>query len=194
MPSNTPWNFSWPTDWYDIANNGSNSSGIGSLALNMGNNFSPSLLKNSAWGVPTLQSPVPATANAQFPNTSISSKYDPSGFLPNDSKPSQNLVTGMQTPGATDPGKWSAQDYGNLINGMNALGNLGLGAWSLVNASRMFNFQKDLANQNLVNQAKSYNTALEDKIKGRYSPETYQANKDKIDKQIADRQMSSAKL
>lgn len=91
---------------------------------------------------------------------------------------------GTQPPPA---GKWGLEDWNTLIKGVGTLGNLGLGIYSAINAGQMFDFQKNLANANLQNQATAYNTALEDKMRGRYSLEYYNANKDQIEKQIDER-------
>lgn len=56
------------------------------------------------------------------------------------------------------------------------LANLWLGYQQNRLARDNFNFQKGVMNTNLANQIASYNTALEDRIRGRYSAREQEAN------------------
>lgn len=60
---------------------------------------------------------------------------------------------------------------GSIISGIGTLGNLWGSSRALGLARDQFNFQKDFANTNLVNQIKSYNTALEDRARSRAAVE-----------------------
>ena len=66
-----------------------------------------------------------------------------------------------------------------LSAGMSMAGNLA-NIWSGIQQNRLardnFNFQKGVMNTNLANQIASYNTALEDTIRGRYSSREQEAN------------------
>lgn len=66
-----------------------------------------------------------------------------------------------------------------LSAGMNMAGNLA-NIWSGYQQNRLardnFNFQKGIMNTNLANQIASYNTALEDTIRSRYSSREQEAN------------------
>lgn len=66
-----------------------------------------------------------------------------------------------------------------LSAGMSIAGNLA-NIWSGIQQNRLardnFNFQKGVMNTNLANQIASYNTALEDTIRGRYSSREQEAN------------------
>lgn len=63
----------------------------------------------------------------------------------------------------------NAQGIGSLLQGIGALGSLYGTSKQLGLAQDQFNFQKQAYKTNLANQIASYNTNLEDKIRGRYS-------------------------
>ncbi len=63
----------------------------------------------------------------------------------------------------------NAQGIGSLLQGIGALGSLYGTSKQLGLAQDQFNFQKEAYKTNLANQIASYNTNLEDKIRGRYS-------------------------
>lgn len=68
------------------------------------------------------------------------------------------------------PGFWSKDGGAGLaIGGVQVLGNL----WSSYQANKMakkqMSFARDQWNTNLANQTQTYNTALEDRIRGRYA-------------------------
>jgi hypothetical protein len=70
-----------------------------------------------------------------------------------------------------------------LTAGMSMAGNLA-NIWSGIQQNRLakdnFNFQKGVMNTNLANQISSYNTALEDRVAGRYSDREREANQSQI--------------
>jgi len=67
--------------------------------------------------------------------------------------------TGFQSQGIVAP---TLQGLGSLFQAWNGMQTLGL-------AKDQFNFQKNAFNTNLANQKQTYNTALEDRIRGRTS-------------------------
>lgn len=70
-----------------------------------------------------------------------------------------------------------------LSAGMSMAGNLA-NIWSGIQQNNLardnFNFQKGVMNTNLANQIASYNTALEDRVAGRYSDRERTANQTEI--------------
>ncbi|WQY99715.1 hypothetical protein [Klebsiella phage MY01] len=70
-----------------------------------------------------------------------------------------NPETGFQSSGIVSP---LAQGLGALFQGWTGMQQLGL-------ARDQLNFQKNAFNTNLRNQSQAYNTALEDRIRGRTS-------------------------
>jgi hypothetical protein len=58
---------------------------------------------------------------------------------------------------------------GSIMNGIAALGGAYMGYKQLGMAKDQFNFQKKAFQTNLRNSIQSYNTALEDRIRGRTS-------------------------
>lgn len=70
------------------------------------------------------------------------------------------------------------------VQAANTLANIGMGIYSMWNANREFDFQKGMAEQNLANSIKNYNTNMEDKIRARYNPLLAAAHKDEIDQQV----------
>lgn len=140
----------------------------------------------------TLQNPMPPTAPSALLKSPSAASADtvaiPSSTIPDMGASASSAASAAANAAkAPDAGKWGLEDWNTLIKGVGTLGNLGLGIYSAINAGQMFDFQKNLANTNLQNQATAYNTALEDKMRGRYSLEYYNANKDQIEKQIAER-------
>lgn len=75
------------------------------------------------------------------------------------------------------------------IQGAGMLGNLFLGIQSLRAANASAAWQKNMAENNYANSVRSYNTAVEDKVKGRYSATTLNANRDAVNAEIARRQI-----
>ena len=74
--------------------------------------------------------------------------------------------TGLKNTFLNSDGSWNLQNIGAGIQGLGSLasafGNLYMGNKALKFAKDQFNFQKDLANTNLNNSIKSYNTKLGD--------------------------------
>jgi hypothetical protein len=70
------------------------------------------------------------------------------------------------------------------IQGAGMLGNLFLGIQSLRAANASAAWQKSMAENNYANSVKSYNTAVEDKYKGRYSATTLAKHQGAIDDEI----------
>ena len=70
-----------------------------------------------------------------------------------------------------------------LSAGLGMIGNLS-NIWSGIQQNRLardnFDFQKGVMNTNLANQISSYNTALEDRVAGRYSERERTANQSEI--------------
>lgn len=73
---------------------------------------------------------------------------------------------GLKNTFLNSDGSWNLQNIGAGIQGFGSLasafGNLYMGNKALKFAKDQFNFQKDLANTNLNNSIKSYNTKLGD--------------------------------
>lgn len=97
------------------------------------------------------------------------------GYQPTQS----NLLTGDSVGGIIPPGDEAGGfNFGNLLNfdnlgsiaqGIGSLGQLYMGGQQLGLARDTFNQTRDAYNQNMANQTKTYNTALEDRIRGRSS-------------------------
>lgn len=68
-------------------------------------------------------------------------------------------------------GGLNLDNIGTLVSSIGALGNLWSGFKQNKLASEALDFQKDAYNTNLSNQTKSYDLALEDRIRARYSQE-----------------------
>lgn len=81
-----------------------------------------------------------------------------------------NQWTPGGTPGAVTPDSGFGLNLGTAgaaIGGLNALGSFLQGNQALKLGKDQFKFQKELANTNLNNSIKSYNTALEDRLTAR---------------------------
>lgn len=94
----------------------------------------------------------------------------PSGFGP---MPQFQAPGAMPMPGGSGlPPSGFNPTFGHIntaIQGIGMLGNLGLGAWALHQSQQAFDFQKGMATKNFLNSVKSYNDALETRIKTRYA-------------------------
>lgn len=75
------------------------------------------------------------------------------------------------------------------IQGLNTLGNLFFGFQGMRATQQDAAWQRGMAENNYWNTVKSYNTAVEDRITGRYSPTTVARNKDTINSEIERRQI-----
>lgn len=70
------------------------------------------------------------------------------------------------------------------IQGLNTLGNLFFGWQGLRQAGRDSAWQRDLAEKNYWNSVRSYNTAMGDRVRSQYSPESAERNSELIDAEI----------
>lgn len=84
--------------------------------------------------------------------------------------------------------------WGNVFSGLQGIGNLYMGLQNLSMAKDAlgmqqdaFNFNKQLSSQNYANQAKAYNTAVEDRLRARAFTET--GNAHAYDQQIEERKV-----
>lgn len=75
------------------------------------------------------------------------------------------------------------------VQGINTLGNLFLGFQGMRAAQQDAAWQRGMAENNYWNSVKSFNSSVEDRITGRYSPTTVARNKDAIDSEIKSRQI-----
>ena len=126
-----------------------------------------------AWGAPVAYgggapaaAPVPVTAAAPAPlgmDTGTPLQFN------------QNVLpTKQENPGIAGAGKGGAGFWGNFSNIMDGLGSIGqlyMGLKSLGIAKEQLAFSKEAYQTNLANSTKSYNTALEDRIRSRYVTE-----------------------
>lgn len=86
--------------------------------------------------------------------------------------------------------------WGNVFSGLQGIGNLYMGLQNLSMAKDAlgmqqdaFNFNKQLSSQNYANQAKAYNTAIEDRLRARAFTET--GNAHAYDQQIEERKVKA---
>lgn len=86
--------------------------------------------------------------------------------------------------------------WGNVFSGLQGIGNLYMGLQNLSMAKDAlgmqqdaFNFNKQLSSQNYANQAKAYNTAIEDRLRARAFTET--GNAHAYDQQIEERKVKT---
>lgn len=116
----------------------------------------------SNFGMPSYQDTSTSGLNPQQYQTLIDNNINPITGAPI-APPSFADMTGLQ----------------KLSAGMSMAGNLA-NIWSGIQQNRLardnFNFQKGVMNTNLANQIASYNTALEDTIRSRYSSREQEAN------------------
>lgn len=135
-----------------------------------------------------VQSVVPTTAPM-----SVGMNWAPEGVAPGTGPLAQIPATQVAAPVATTPVTGTGAStppsnvgaYANMaLQGVNMAANLGIGIASLVQSQDAFNKQMGMANKNYAAQVKAYNNALEDKIRGRYSAQTYAANKKAIESEI----------
>lgn len=77
------------------------------------------------------------------------------------------IVGNMPTGGGFKSWISNGQNLGALAQGFGALSSAYLGFQNLRAAKDQLNFQRDAFSKNFANQTKSYNTSLEDRIRGR---------------------------
>lgn len=170
---------------------------------------------NYSYGSGVGAAPIPAPAPPVAPAAPSGAG---SGLIPYGSSPGTRInatgaPTGVagametQAPWQTKPfAQWTGADYADyqkanqpnqgpgiantVIQGIGTAANLGMGIYSLAKADEAFQWQKGMANDNYWNSVKSYNTAVSDRIKSRYTDEQYAANKDSIDAEIKKREMN----
>ncbi|WP_288975514.1 hypothetical protein [uncultured Methanosphaera sp.] len=117
--------------------------------------------------------PVKALANLAGTNTGMGSDFSAFNQLANNNPLGSSVGSwwdgfsgGLKNTFLNSDGSWNLQNIGAGIQGLGSLagafGNLYMGNKALKFAKDQFNFQKDLANTNLNNSIKSYNTKLGD--------------------------------
>lgn len=100
---------------------------------------------------------------------------------------------GVAVPTPAEQQAQFAQNLGlaqTIIGGVNTLGQLGMGAYQLWKSADAYDFQKNLALKNLQNQTKSYNTAMDDKVRGAHGNTYNQTHKAELDAQITGRSLT----
>ena len=111
--------------------------------------------QSSVLNAPLSTGNAPVTDNGMFSAFSNWLNGDTSRSLFGGTDPS----TGFQSMGIVSP---TLQGLGSLFQAWNGMQTLGL-------AKDQLNFQRNAFNTNLANQRQTYNTALEDRIRGRTS-------------------------
>lgn len=117
--------------------------------------------------------PVSALSNLAGTNTGSGSDFSAFNQLANNNPISSSTGSwwdgfnnGLKNTFLNSDGSWNLQNIGAGIQGLGSLasafGNLYMGNKALKFAKDQFNFQKDLANTNLNNSIRSYNTKLGD--------------------------------
>lgn len=117
--------------------------------------------------------PVSALSNLSGSNTGMGSDFSAFNQLANNNPLGSSTSSwwdgfnnGLKNTFLNSDGSWNLQNIGAGIQGLGSLasafGNLYMGNKALKFAKNQFNFQKDLANTNLNNSIKSYNTKLGD--------------------------------
>lgn len=99
-------------------------------------------------------------------------------FASNPAKPMTGLTPDQLRYEAALSAAQPNQTWGNINAGVQSavgLGNLLMGGYSLFQADKAFNWQKGMAEDNYANSIKSYNTAMADRIRTRYSKEEWAA-------------------
>lgn len=75
------------------------------------------------------------------------------------------------------------------IQGASTLGNLAMGIYALSQSRQAAKWQQGMAEKNYANSISSYNTAMEDKVRSRYDPQSYANNRAAIDAEIQKRKL-----
>ena len=119
-------------------------------SMNYGGYYNPAAMNNYAVGAPV---------NAMMPPTQM-----PTG--PSNAMSPQANANGMQSPALSG---W--QKFGYVMDGLSAIG----GLWGTIQQNKIAKQQLALSreayNTNMNNTIKTYNTALEDRIRARYTME-----------------------
>lgn len=125
--------------------------------------------------------PTTMPANAMTP-TQTGTSGNISGMHGNTGQAAQKGQAGMRTPQLTG---W--QKFGYVMDGLGAIG----GLWGAIQKNKIAKQQlalsKEAYNTNMNNTIKSYNTALEDRIRARYIME---GRSDEADAYISEHKLS----
>jgi len=105
------------------------------------------------------------------------------GVLSSDPTQMTGVAQG-QTPQAAQGFQfgWNLPTASVMTQGIGALGQLGLGTWALIQGQNQFNEQMEMMNKNYANSLKSYNDALDQRIKGRNPGGHTQAQQDEFNR------------
>lgn len=126
---------------------------------------------------------------------------NPGNFLPNWGMNSSLVPNGVSLPqGVTDAMRYNQTQqqmapnntlgYVNVgISGVSALGNLFLGWQAMRQAQKSAQWQQGMAENNYWNSVKSYNTAVEDRVRGRYDANTQINNADAVNSEVNKRKI-----
>jgi hypothetical protein len=127
--------------------------------------------------------------NQQFtmPNWNMNTTLNPGALsLTNPVNPAQARLDGYNQQMAPN----GILPYVNLgIQGVNTLGNLFLGWQAMQQAQEAATWQRGMAENNYKNSVDSYNTAMEDKVRGRYAPTSDSNVQAAIDAEVKRRQI-----
>jgi len=153
----------------------------------------------------------PALGGGAVPPATATTPTGSTGYVPNLSFDGLNSQLqrpegfgatsgGAEVPWFWDEGKYQAMLDRNKpsmvlpainlgLQGVNTLGNLVMGGMALYDARKAFNFQKQMAEKNYNAARKSYNNAVEDRIRGATSSAyTTDEEQRKIDQAVRNRQ------
>lgn len=121
------------------------------------------------------------------------------GKTPNQMSPVEMQLAQNYMNNSTGVTGWVNNNFGgwgNVFSGLQGIGNLYMGLQNLSMAKDAlgmqqdaFNFNKQLSSQNYANQAKAYNTAIEDRLRARAFTET--GNAHAYDQQIEERKVKT---
>jgi hypothetical protein len=117
--------------------------------------------------------------------------------VPNTSAQTSNTITNEQQYLAylnkqSDRAQmWGGINLGVQTAGM--LGNMVMSGMTLYDTRKNAAWQKNMAERNYFNSVRSYNTAREDKVQGRYSNAARQGNEEAIKKQVEDQSLPQKK-
>jgi len=130
-----------------------------------------SQLANYGVAAPAQQAPLIQNQLAFNPQAYAAYGQAPAQFTPGDFslQPTNMNIQGAQAPAAG--GGWSNAigNFGMVAQGVGSLAGAYLGFQQLQQAKEALGFQKEAFRTNLTNQIATYNTSLEDRIRGRTS-------------------------